>query len=167
MHVGSAAICASHFRFTGILCLPLVLLLAVSGFAAPAADAPDRELRSAQQFAKVRARAEAGSTHDQFLMGYAFARGLQEPQDMAQALNWYTLAADRGDPGAITELGRMYALGLGVKQNYQQALNWFRRAASEGYPAAQTDLGLMYSRGLGVKQDPQAAVLWWRDAAGQ
>ena len=49
----------------------------------------DNGLRTSQQISKTLARAEAGSAHDQFLIGYAYAKGLGQPQDYSQALVWY------------------------------------------------------------------------------
>ena len=61
------------------------------------------ELRTPEQVSRVMRRAEAGSTYDQFLIGYAFASGTGEPQDFAEALAWYQRAADRGEPAAMTD----------------------------------------------------------------
>ncbi|HWI67152.1 MAG TPA: SEL1-like repeat protein, partial [Nitrospiraceae bacterium] len=66
----------------------------------------DGELRSSDQIAKVRSRAEAGSARDEFLMGYACTKGLGQPQDPNQAFTWYLKAANQAEPAAITELGR-------------------------------------------------------------
>ena len=67
----------------------------------------DGQLRTAEQISKVRARAEAGSARDQFLMGYACSKGLGQAQNLSQALAWYLTAATRAEPAAITELGRL------------------------------------------------------------
>src|SRR5678815_4687362 len=74
-------------------------------------DSVDSQIRTPQQVSKAFARAEAGSAHDQFLIGYSYAKGLSQPQDYSKALVWYEKAANRGDTAAITELGRMYAQG--------------------------------------------------------
>ncbi len=130
----------------------LLLLLARGR---PSAEGVDSELRTPQQVSRTLARAEAGSPHDQFLIGYSYANGLGQAQDFSQAAIWYERAAERGDPAASTELGRLYAQGLGVHQDYKMALQWFRRAAGEGYAPAQTDLGLMYFQGLARRATKQ------------
>ena len=115
--------------------LPTWLLMLAPGHGRGPGDNVDNEIRSPQQVSKAFARAEAGSAHDQFLIGYSYAKGLSQPRDYSKALVWYEKAANRGDTAAITELGRMYAQGTGVAQNYDKALQWFRRAA-EGGPLA-------------------------------
>lgn len=125
----------------------------------------DSQLRSPEQISKIRSRAEAGSARDQFLMGYACAKGLGQAQDRSHALAWYLKAANQSEPAAITELARMYMAGLGVSQDSQKGLEWLRRAAADGYAPAQTDIGLLYFQGLGVAPDYESAVRWWEKAA--
>jgi TPR repeat protein len=43
------------------------------------------------------------------------------PQDKAEAVRWYRLAADQGDAQAQTNLGVKYAMGEGVLQDNVQA----------------------------------------------
>ena len=50
-------------------------------------------------------RAESGSARDEFFVARAYGSGSGVKQDYAQALYWYKRAADRGDDGAITEIG--------------------------------------------------------------
>jgi uncharacterized protein len=127
----------------------------------------DAQLRTPEQRAKIRTRAEAGSARDQFLVGYAYSRGLGQPQDMESALAWYLKAANHTEPAAITELGRMYVHGIGVSQDYQKGMEWIRRAAAEGYAPAQTDIGLLYFQGLGISRSYESAIRWWEQAEGQ
>ena len=53
------------------------------------------------------------------------------PQDVAEAVRWYRLAADQGQAGAQFNLGAMYANGEGVPQNSVQAHMWFDLAAAQ------------------------------------
>jgi hypothetical protein len=59
-----------------------------------------------------------------------YARGLGVPQDYAEAVRWYRLAADQGHASAQNNLGVMYATGEGVLQDYVQAHMWYNLAAS-------------------------------------
>ena len=43
------------------------------------------------------------------------------PQNYAEAVKWYRLAADQGDARAQFNLGFMYGTGQGVPQNYAEA----------------------------------------------
>ena len=45
---------------------------------------------------------------------YTAGRGV--PQDYAEALKWYRLAAEQGDSAAQFELGIAYSAGEGVEQ---------------------------------------------------
>ena len=54
------------------------------------------------------------------------------PQNYAEALKWYRLAADQGDAGAQNNLGVMYANGQGVPQDYVRAHMWFNLSAAQG-----------------------------------
>ena len=60
----------------------------------------------------LRVRAEAGDAEAQFLLGFSYDIGRGVPQDDAEAVRWYRLAADQGHAGAQYELGNMYALGV-------------------------------------------------------
>ena len=70
------------------------------------------------------------------------------PQNYAEALKWYRLAADQGDASAQYNLGVMYDNGQGVPQNYAEALKWYRLAADQGNASAQHSLGLMSDNGI-------------------
>ena len=52
------------------------------------------------------------------------------PQDAAEAVRWYRLAADQGLADAQFFLGNMYANGHGVPQNDVLAYMWENLAAS-------------------------------------
>ncbi len=54
------------------------------------------------------------------------------PQDYAEAVKWYRLAAEQGDASAQYNLGIMYINGKGVPQDYAEAVKWYRLAAEQG-----------------------------------
>ena len=93
--------------------------------------------------------------------------GFGVPQDYAEAMKWFRLAADQGIAIARAELGFMYANGQGVPQDYAEAAKWLRLAADQGLAAAQDNLGFSYSHGRGVPQDYEEAAKWLRKAADQ
>ena len=80
-------------------------------------------------------------------------QGQGVPQDEAEAVKWFRLAADQGDAPAQLNLGTIYANGEGVPQDYPEALKRYRLAADQGLPYAQFNLGNMYNDGRGVPQD--------------
>ena len=82
-----------------------------------------------------------------------------------EAVAWYRLAAEQGDPVAQHNLATAYRLGAGVERDDGEAVNWYRRAALQGETSAQRGLGLHYLRGEGVLQDFVRAHLWLGRAA--
>ena len=85
----------------------------------------------------------------------------------AEAVKWYTLAADRGFADAQNNLGVCYENGNGVAKSYAEAVKWYKLAAEQGDPDAQVNLGLCYENGNGVKQSYEEAVKWYQLAAEQ
>ena len=89
------------------------------------------------------------------------------PQDDAQAVKWYRLAADQGDASAQFNLGLMYRTGQGVPQDDAQAVKWYRLAADQGDASAQFNLGNTYDIGRGVPQDYVQAHKWFNLSASR
>jgi TPR repeat protein len=72
-------------------------------------------------------------------LGCFWVRNLDDPNDV-EAVKWYLRAAEKGHPGAMTNLARMFALGYGAKKNCAAARRWFNKAASAGNEAAADNL---------------------------
>ena len=53
------------------------------------------------------------------------------PQDDAEAVRWYRLAADQGHATAQNNLGIRYSNGRGVPQDYVEAHMWYNLAAAQ------------------------------------
>ena len=84
-----------------------------------------------QALADLRARAEAGEADAQFNLGVMYDNGEGVPQNYAEAMRWYRLAAaEQGLASAQHNLGITYANGRGVSQDDVQAHMWFNLAAS-------------------------------------
>ena len=62
-------------------------------------------------------------------------------------------AAESGDAGAQTELGRRYEYGLGVPEDHLAAAKWFRKAAEQGNAKAQRWIPPAAYRDQGVCQN--------------
>ena len=56
--------------------------------------------------------------------------GLGVPQDAAEAVRWFRLAAEQGHARAQYSLGVMYGTGEGVPQDNVEAHMWLNLAAS-------------------------------------
>ena len=89
-------------------------------------------------------------THDQ---GSAFSN--------AEALKWFTRAADAARIDAMTELGKMYMEGIGVPLDYKNGANWYIKAAEFGDTEAQFALAEAYVDGLGVPVSLVHAYKWF------
>jgi TPR repeat protein len=84
----------------------------------------------AQIPADLLARAEQGDALAQSNLGFMYATGDGVPEDDAEAVRWYRLAAAQGHAPAQSNLGRMYATGDGVPENTERAYMWFSVAAA-------------------------------------
>ena len=89
------------------------------------------------------------------------------PQDDAEAVRWYRLAAAQGNALAQNNLGLMYDDGRGVPEDDAEAVRWYRLAAAQGNASAQFNLGLMCANGRGVPQDNVSAHMWLNLATAQ
>lgn len=103
----------------------------------------------------------------QYALGLLSEEGEGVPLDPAEAARWYRAAAERGHPGAQTQLARLCLEGRGVDRDPAEAARWLHSAAEQGVPAAQAGLGLLYAEGVGVPRDDARAVHWLRLAAEQ
>ena len=112
-------------------------------------------------------RAKPGDAAAQSDLGRMYAIGDGVPQNQAEGVKWYRLAAEQGNELAQYNLGVMYGTGLGVTQDYVEAYTWYRLAAEQGFAPAQYNLGNWFDKGEGVPQDYVEAVKWYGLAAEQ
>ena len=96
-----------------------------------------------------------------------YAKGQGAPQNYAEALKWFRLAANQGDADAQYNLGLMYARSRGVPLDYAEAMQWFQKAAAQDNATAQFSLGAMYANGQGVPRDHVRAQMWLNLAAAR
>lgn len=95
-----------------------------------------------------------------------YYRGQGVPQNYAEALRLYTLAADQGNPYADYELAKMHRNGVGAPVNAAISDQHFKSAYSGFYHLEkdshdnklQYRLGQMLNTGTGTEKDVQAAV---------
>jgi TPR repeat protein len=64
------------------------------------------------------------------------------PRDVAQAIKWFTLAADQRDAPAQLNIALFYLNGDGVAKDIGTAEQWLKRAAGNGNKRAQGILTL-------------------------
>ena len=138
------------------------------------ADHPEARRRLSQRQHPTGLRRRAGApgrlagarpATAQYLLGVAYDAGEGVPEDGAEAVRWYRLAAEQGHANAQLTLGVAYATGEGVPEDDAEAVRWYRLAAEKGHAAAQYFLGFAYATGRGVPEDYVAAHMWLNVAA--
>ncbi len=111
------------------------------------------------------------ATHGDAKTQFAVARTLDEGRGgesgAAEAVKWYSLAAEQGSVEAMNALGVMYGAGRGVPQDYEASRACFQKAAELGDAKAQNNLGIIFDNGQGVEQDFAEAAKWYAMAAKQ
>lgn len=75
--------------------------------------------------------------------------------------------AERRDPQARQELGRLFKLGQGVERSDELAVHWWTLAAEMGQRDAQYNLGVACFLGEGTEKSELKAFKWFCQAADQ
>ncbi len=112
------------------------------------------------------AKATEGDLVAQVALGDKLAAGVDVPQDLAKAAEWYRKAAEQGSIAGEVHLAELYRDGRGVTRDKAQAAAWYRKAAEQGDAAAQGTLAMLYVMGQGVPQSDVEAYYWLDLAAG-
>ena len=73
--------------------------------------------------------------------------------------------AGQGNPGSQYELGNMYIKGIGTNVDYTRAISAYEQSAGRGFSKAAYKLGLIYYEGTGVPVNMKTAFGWFRKAA--
>jgi TPR repeat protein len=81
------------------------------------------------------------------------------------AINEFTVLAERGHGGSEFMIGVMYFYGAGVPKDTGIAAVWFHKSALKGHPPAQLAFGSIHIRGVGVEQNLTDAYMWLMLAA--
>lgn len=88
------------------------------------------------RFTKIAAR--KGSIDALFNLANHYAEAPVFPR---KVIEFYRLAAKKGHPLAMLNLGVAFEKGQGVRQNLREAIKWYQSAASNGVPIAHLNLG--------------------------
>ena len=78
-----------------------------------------------------------GDVFAQHNLGVRYANGEGVPEDDAEAVRWYRLAAEQGHQDSQWSLGRMYRYGEGIPEDQVLAYMWYNLAAAQGNVMAQ------------------------------
>ena len=108
----------------------LLFLLLVIGFSG---------VVSGQDFEETKRDAERGLAFAQVNLGLMYDPGDGVPENEAEAVMWYRLAAEQGNANGQVNLGVMYANGEGVPQNNVRAHMWWSVSAAQGHEDARAN----------------------------
>ncbi len=96
-----------------------------------------------------------------------FTAGGIVPKDYAEAVKWYTMAANKNDETAIFSLAGLYRQGgPNLESDYKTAAEWGKKLADKGNEAAILGIASLYLYGgPNLSQDSREAVNWYEKAA--
>ena len=90
--------------------------------------------------------ADQGDPAAQFAMGAHYATGEDVKQSYAEAVRWFSRAAERGHVVAQATLGAYYWAGRGVPQDLNKAYYWSILAQVGGDEASKYRVAVLTSR---------------------
>ena len=143
------------------------LLFLVLGVATAQQTNSASDVITSETFEKLKALAEKGDAHWQYVLASYYAQGIGVTEDDDEAFKWYLKAAAQNDVEAQYNLGWCYNDGHGVAQDYAETVKWWHKAAEQGNMFAQYNLACCYRDGHGVAQDDVEAANWYRRSADQ
>lgn len=103
-------------------------------------------------------RANEGDVDAMVGLGYSYYVGRQ-PQNMASARKWFTLAADEEDPRALMALGYLISLSYGGTRDLVEGKELLQRAALRGLPRATYILSVLEAKVPGSRKRAEARRL--------
>jgi len=109
--------------------------------------------------------ANRGSVHAQIFLGdYYESKSYFNKDNSTQeeAMKWFLLAAQQGNPHAQYCVGINYLNGFGVKKNGKLGMLWLNKSADQGYNEAIYELGWRYlDPKAGVKRNLDESFKWF------
>ena len=109
--------------------------------------------------------AKKGNAEAQFKVGEMYESGTGVKQDMAEATNWITKAADQDHETANFKLLYWDMEKNGITDANKAKFEDLQAKAKSGNGQAQYYVGKMYANGIGVKKNPDKAISWLNKAA--
>lgn len=110
---------------------------------------------------------EDGNPDAMLDLGSLYYTGRIGEQSYEQAVQYYTMAADRGSLIAMENLGYCYYYGRDVEIDYKKAYHYFIKPALAGRLESIYKIGDMYAKGLYVDEDKDMAFTLYENAYNQ
>ncbi len=119
----------------------------------------ERFLKSLPSLIQAAEEGDLNAQHD--LAAFYATDDLSGLKNVAEAIKWYTIAAEHGHVESQYDLGFMLILGEGTERNVPTGLRWMEQSAVNGYIYATSVLSDTYSKGLyGIAPDAEKAAYW-------
>jgi len=116
----------------------------------------------------IKIQAKNGEAYSQTVLALIYEYGLRgATKDSAEALKWFSKAAEQNFAPAQYGMGTCCANGQGLAKDGAEAVKWYRKAANQNLAVAQYNLGVCYRDGQGVAKDEEEGAIWFRKAADQ
>ena len=128
----------------------------------------ERTEQVAKYVEKLTIRANGGDVAAMSELGDAYDDNGNDIADAKKAAYWYSMAAQRGDPRAMLNLGVDYSNGDGVEKNSTIASALFLKCAklqSKYQGSCAKNIGISYANGEGVERNKKIALYWLRYCA--
>ncbi len=109
--------------------------------------------------------AKKGNAEAQFKVGEMYETGFGVKQDLSEAVEWVSKAANKGHETAGFKLLYWDIEKNGMSNANKINLGSLKAKAKQGRPQATYYLGKMYARGVGFKRNTNSAVKWLNKAA--
>jgi uncharacterized protein len=97
-------------------------------------------------------------------IGAMYEKGVELPQNSAEAARWYGEAANHSDSAAL-RFAEMLINGKAIAQDYPRAFKLCHQAAEHRDGKGQYCLGYLYENGLGTEKNSKEAMKWYQLAA--
>ena len=112
--------------------------------------------------------ARQGVASAQIKLGDMFAKGDLVPEDDAEAMKWWRMAADQGDANGQHNMGVAYFSGEDVPQDYVQAYMWWSLAVAQGDADAAKDRDVVAAKMTPAQiEQAKALAAAWKPKTGQ
>jgi TPR repeat protein len=98
-------------------------------------------------------------------LGFLYQHGYGIRKITSRAIEFYALAAKKGNVDAQYNLASIYHAHHDMKWNYRGALKWYTKAAESENTYAQSGLAFLYQHGLGVNIDYTKPIDLYTQAA--
>jgi TPR repeat protein len=117
---------------------------------------------------KLKEAAQQGDLNSQHDLAAFYATDeLLGLKNEAEAVKWYSKAAEQGHALSQYDLGFMLLLGEGTKKDVAKGLWWMEQAVANGWEDAARLLSDVYTRGLFDVEPNSDKAAYWNEKAGK